>query len=218
MNQVRPQAPVPPPSLPQNQRWILGLTGGIATGKSTVATYLTERYGWPVLDADLYARQAVAVGSAGLAAIATRYGADILQPDGQLNRRRLGEIIFQDPQEKTWLEQQIHPFVRQRFDQESQGYPPQQPLVYAIPLLFEAQLTGLVSTIWVVACDPDQQQQRLIQRDHLSPTQAQQRIDSQMPLADKCDQADVVLDNSCDRNALYRQIDHHIAKALGRSA
>lgn len=218
MSQPRPQSPTPSSPSSQHQRWILGLTGGIATGKSTAATYLADRHGLPVLDADIYAREAVAVGSAGLAAIATRFGTDILLPDGQLNRRRLGEIIFQDPREKTWLEQKIHPFVRQRFDQVSQTYPPQQPLVYAIPLLFEAQLTGLVSEVWVVACDPAQQLQRLIQRDHLSPNQAQQRIDSQMPLADKCAQADVVLDNRCDRSHLQHQIDHHIARALGRSA
>jgi dephospho-CoA kinase len=94
---------------------IIGLTGGIATGKSTVSDYLAQHHGLPVLDADLYAREAVAPGQAILKAIAQRHGPTLLHGDGTLNRPALGKIIFTDPAEKHWLEQQIHPFVRRRF-------------------------------------------------------------------------------------------------------
>jgi dephospho-CoA kinase len=186
---------------------IIGLTGGIATGKSTVSEYLQARHGIPVLDADQYARQAVALGSPILAAIARRYGPAILQPDGRLDRARLGEIVFQEAAEKRWLEQQIHPFVRQQFAQAMVALAECPIVVQAIPLLFEANLTNQVTEIWVVACSEAQQQQRLMARNQLTADQAQARIQSQMPLAQKIAQADVVLDNSADLDALFRQVD-----------
>ncbi len=189
------------------ERRIIGLTGGIATGKSTVSDYLASRYGLPVLDADVYAREAVAKGSEGLSAIAHRYGPDILLPDGTLNRPRLGQIIFNDITEKEWLEQQTHPFIRTRFKEVSDSFPPNQTLVYSIPLLFESNLTHLVTEIWVVTCEATQQKQRLIARNHLSPEDAQSRMDAQMALKDKCALADHVLDNSTNKDDLYFQID-----------
>jgi dephospho-CoA kinase len=192
---------------PAPQRRIIGLTGGIATGKSTVSDYLANRYELPVLDADVYAREAVAKGGGILGAIAHRYGPEVLLPDGTLNRPRLGQIIFNNSAEKKWLEQQIHPFVRARFKEISASFPPNQTLVYSIPLLFEANLTHLVTEIWVVTCTATQQKERLITRNHLSPENAQSRIDSQMTLGKKCELADCVLDNSDSKDNLYSQID-----------
>ncbi|PSN16513.1 dephospho-CoA kinase [filamentous cyanobacterium CCP5] len=185
---------------------IIGLTGGIATGKSTAADYLGQHHGLPVLDADIYAREAVGMESPILAAIADRYGNQILLPDGSLNRAALGEIIFNDPAEKGWLEQQIHPYVRQRFA-EAMAELDAPLVVHAIPLLFEADLTDQVGEIWVVICSADQQLQRLMARNQLSQAQAQARIASQMSLEEKAARADRVLDNSGDRLHLYRQID-----------
>lgn len=186
---------------------IIGLTGGIATGKSTVADYLSTHHGLPVLDADVFAREAVAVGSPILTAIAVRYGSEILQADGSLNRQHLGDIIFPDPAERHWLEQQIHPYVRSQFEQAAARLPPDQTVVYAIPLLFEANLTRLVSEIWVVTCSDTQQQARLMARNALSAEQAQARIQSQMSLAEKARLADVVLTNTSTREALWAQVD-----------
>lgn len=186
---------------------IIGLTGGIATGKSTVSRYLEDIHQIPVLDADVYARQAVTVGSPVLAAIVERYGDRILNPDGSLNRGQLGEVVFHDPQEKGWLEQQIHPVVRQCFQAAMADLTEVPIVVQAIPLLFEAGLTDQVTEIWVVACTPDQQRQRLMARNGLSLEQAKARIASQMPLAEKVALADVVLDNSGDVDALLRQVD-----------
>ncbi|MFK8182619.1 MAG: dephospho-CoA kinase [Phormidesmis sp.] len=190
-----------------SKRRIIGLTGGIATGKSTVSDYLAQRYQLPVLDADVYSREAVAKGSDILQAIAHRYGPDILLPDETLNRVALGQIIFTNPREKHWLEQQVHPFVRAKFKTVTAASPPEQTLVYAIPLLFEANLTHLVSEIWVVFCTASLQKTRLMARNQLSAADAQSRIDAQIPLEQKCDRADFVLDNSGSKANLFTQID-----------
>ena len=195
------------PDLTRNNRKIIGLTGGIASGKSTVSDYLTSRHGLPVLDADVYSREAVQKGGEILGAIAHRYGPEILNPDGTLDRPKLGTIIFNNNAEKQWIEQHIHPFVRSRFTTNSATFPPTQPLVYAIPLLFEANLTHLVTEIWVVYCTPQQQQTRLMARNQLSASGAQIRIEAQMPLKEKCGLADCTLDNTHGKEMLFEQID-----------
>ena len=185
---------------------LIGLTGGIGTGKTTVSNYLAEKYGLPVLDADVYAREAVANDSPILEAIFTRYGDKIILPDQRLDRQALGEIIFNDSTEKKWLESQIHPYVSDRFNQElSQSK--SNIIILAIPLLFEAQLTDLVTEIWVVSCDLSWQISRLQQRNGLTRQQAQARIASQLPLAEKVAAADFVLDNNADLTHLYLQVD-----------
>ena len=184
----------------------IGLTGGIATGKTTVSNYLAAKYHLPVLDADIYAREAVAKDSPILEAIFTRYGDGVMLSDRSLNRASLGEIVFNNPTEKQWLESQIHPYVRDRFEQELQRLP-NTTIVLAIPLLFEAKLTDTVSEIWVVSCDRSLQIARLQQRNNLTIQQAEARIDSQMPLAEKIAAADVVLDNNADLAHLFAQVD-----------
>lgn len=210
---------------------LIGLTGGISTGKTTVSNYLAKTYQLPIWDADLYAREAVSVGSPVLNAIVNHYGSNILLSDGNLNRQQLASIIFADPSEKTWLEQQIHPFVLNCFVKNIQQLqsekirssspePRQLPdAVLVIPLLFEAKMTDLVTEIWVVYCPPEQQKLRLIQRENstlkssLTSEEAQARIDSQMPLPQKCQLADIVLDNSSTPEALFQQIDQAIQQA-----
>jgi dephospho-CoA kinase len=187
---------------------IIGLTGGIATGKTTVSNYLAQRV--QVMDADVLAREAVGSDSKILLALVKRYGSQLLDSSGTLNRAKLAEIIFQDGSEKRWVESMIHPYVRQRLS-SSKAHATASTLVMVIPLLFEADMTDLVSEIWVVACPPDLQLTRLIRRNSLTATEAQARIDSQMPLEQKCAQADVVLNNQGDLEALYLQVD----QALG---
>ena len=189
------------------QRRIIGLTGGIATGKSTASDYLFQHHKLPVLDADVYARQAVAKGSRILDAIAYRYGYQILLSEGTLDRAQLGKIIFKDSKEKKWIEQQIHPFVRDKFKSATESFSPLQTLVYSIPLLFEVNLTHLVTETWVITCQSFQQKQRLMHRSGLSASDAQSRIDAQMDLEDKCQLADYVLDNSAEIALLHKQID-----------
>jgi dephospho-CoA kinase len=194
-------------------QFIIGLTGGISTGKTTVANHLAQKHQLPLFDADIYAREAVQVGSPILNTIAQKYGAEILLEDGSLNRPKLGQIIFNDINERRWVEQQIHPEVRQRFEavkaSESGNL-----LIFVIPLLFEAQMTDLVTEIWVVSCPVEQQLARLMQRDHLSEEQAKARIESQMSLIEKCQNADVVIENSSTREDLFLQVDVALKQAF----
>ncbi|MGL5075641.1 MAG: dephospho-CoA kinase, partial [Waterburya sp.] len=155
---------------------LIGLTGGIATGKTTVSNYLAAQYHLPVLDADVYAREAVAEDSPILQTVFQRYGDKVKLADASLDRSALGEIVFNDPQEKQWLESQIHPYVRDRFAQELSKIN-NNTIILSIPLLFEAQLTNLVTEIWVVSCDRSLQISRLQQRNSLTVKQAQARID-----------------------------------------
>jgi dephospho-CoA kinase len=198
-----------------NRSHIIGLTGGIGMGKTTVSRYLTDRYHLPILDADIYAREAVLPDSPILAQIVDRYGREMLQPDGSLDRRRLGEIVFQSASDRIWLEQQIHPYVRQRMTSESQRLA--DPIqVFVIPLLFEANLTHLVNIIWVVYCSESQQIERLMQREKLTMGQAQSRIKSQMPIQEKCDRADTILDNSATPAQLLAQVDQAVNQAIAK--
>ena len=185
---------------------LIGLTGGIATGKTTVSNYLAKQYNLPVLDADIYAREAVNKNSPILRTIFQRYGDQIRLSTGDLNRSALGDIIFNDVGEKQWLENQIHPFVRDRFTQEQQKIS-NDTIVLSIPLLFEANLTSLVTEIWVVICDRNLQISRLQQRNGLTSQQAEARIDSQMSIAQKATLADLVLTNNDKLTDLYAQIE-----------
>ena len=194
---------------------LIGLTGGIATGKTAISNYLADTYKFPILDADIYAREAVHPGSPILNSIVERYGASILLSDGNLNRPELGNIIFCNPTERQWLEQQIHPYVRQRLVEATQSYISQLSLVstntltlvLVVPLLFEANMTDLCTEIWVVYCSPSMQLERLIKRDGLTCDRANARIQTQLPLDQKCQKADVVLDNSSTLHSLLSQVD-----------
>ena len=183
----------------------IGLTGGVGTGKSTVSRYLAQNYQVPILDADLYAREAVEPRSPILAEIFGRYGYRVQMPDETLDRKALGEIIFHDPQEKRWLEGKIHPYVRYCFDRELNQITA-NTVVLVIPLLFEAKMTDLVTEVWVVRCSWQEQIQRVMKRDHLDEQQAIARINNQYPLESKVAAADVILDNS-SLDTLYKQID-----------
>ena len=188
---------------------LIGLTGGIATGKTTVSNYLAQKYHLPILDADIYAREAVAPGSFILENIFKRYGDRIKLTNDRLDRTALGEIIFNDPHEKQWLENQIHPFVRDRFNRELERIK-NFTVVLSIPLLFEAELTDIVTEIWVVSCDRELQITRLQQRNGLTPEQALTRINNQLPLFQKVASADVVINNNSSLKNLYTQIDRAI--------
>ena len=165
----------------------IGLTGGIATGKSTVGQLLQEHHGLPVLDADHFAREALAPGTEAARAVLERYGT--------LDRPALGHIVFGDPAERHWLEQLVHPLVRQRFDEELALMANQPAVVLMIPLLFEAGLEGLCSEVWLVDCDKRQQLARLMARNGLNQTEAQGRINAQWPLERKRLLADLTISN-----------------------
>ncbi len=184
----------------------IGLTGGIATGKSSAARLLEQRHGLPVLDADLYARQALEPGQPGTQAVLQRFGTGVVSSSGVVDRRALGAIVFSNPDQRRWLEQLVHPIVRQRFDQELMRLDTKPAVVLMIPLLFESGLEALCSETWLVDCDESQQLQRLMARDQLSAAEAQARVNAQWPLAKKRPLADVLISNRSDTAALSAQL------------
>ncbi|MBD2103195.1 dephospho-CoA kinase [Leptolyngbya sp. FACHB-261] len=193
--------------MPERPGRIIGLTGGVSTGKSTVSAYLSQRHQLPIIDADLLAREAVRPGSPVLQQIVERYGNSILLTNGELDRRRLGEIVFATMPERTWLEQQIHPYVRDQMQTQLARLATCPLAVLVVPLLFEARMDDLATETWVVFCPEPMQLQRLMNRDQLDAAQAQARIAAHMPLAQKVAHADVVLWNQGALEDLYSQVD-----------
>ena len=185
----------------------IGLTGGIATGKSSAARLLEQRHGLPVLDADLYARQALEPGQPATEAVLERFGPGVVSSGGVVDRRALGAIVFNNQDERRWLEQLVHPIVRQRFDQELVQLDTKPAVVLMIPLLFESGLEALCSETWLVDCDESQQLQRLMARDQLNEAEAQARMNAQWPLARKRPLADVLISNRGDAAALNAQLE-----------
>ncbi|WP_163581592.1 dephospho-CoA kinase [Gracilibacillus saliphilus] len=177
---------------------IIGLTGNIATGKSTISNMIQEKYLIPVIDADIVSREVVEPGEQALEKIAVTFGEEILLEDGTLNRKLLGSIIFQDQSKREQLNAIVHPAVRKRMISKKeellqQGY---QSIVMDIPLLFENNLTYLVEKTIVVYTTEDVQLQRLIERNDLTVKEARNRMNSQMNIEEKRELADAVIDNS----------------------
>lgn len=195
----------------------IGLTGGIATGKSTVARLLCERHGVPVLDADRFAKDALAPGSEAAQAVLRRYGAAVCadrSPEDPpfLDRAALARIVFADSGERRWLEQLVHPIVRSRFAAGLQVHAEAPVVALMIPLLFEAGLEALCSEIWVVDCGSQEEQLRRLQaRDGISIAEALSRLEAQWPMAAKLARADVVIHNCGTKEDLIAQMDDALA-------
>jgi dephospho-CoA kinase len=188
----------------------VALTGGIATGKTYVATRLREA-GVPVIDADALAREVVAPGTPGLAAIVERFGDDILTSEGTLDRARLGEIVFRDDTARKHLEAIVHPAVRQRIDDFFGRLAASTPFAVAdIPLLFETGRPQEFDKVIVVAAEPETQIARIMARDHLSREQAERRLAAQLPIASKLDKADYVIHT----DGTYAETDNQVAATL----
>lgn len=176
---------------------IIGLTGGIATGKSAVACYLEEQ-GAVVIDADKLAREAVRPGSRPLERIVALFGGDMLLPDGSLDRKRLGRVVFADVNKRRQLEEIMHPEIRRLAEERigslaAEGH---RVVFYVAPLLIESGASDRVDEIWVVTVRPDVQRERLMARDGIGREEAERIIASQMPLAEKERHGRIVIDNS----------------------
>ena len=176
---------------------IIGLTGGIASGKSTVSNWLISQ-GYPVIDADIAARRVVEPGMPALREITEAFGRDILLEDGTLDRKKLGAIIFSDEEKRQTLNAIVHPAVREWMRQEterafSEGA---SVVIMDIPLLFESKLTHMVEETVLVYVSMETQLKRLMDRDGYSEADALARIHAQMPIDDKRKLADYIIDNN----------------------
>jgi dephospho-CoA kinase len=187
---------------------VVGLTGGIASGKSTVARAFIER-GIPVIDADQLAREVVAPGSAGLAAIVQTFGEEVLLPDGSLDRKRLGARVFADRALLPQLNAIVHPLVArlsaERIAAIDEGTVPYA--IYEAPLIVETGLHRSMRALIVVALEVSLQIERVMKRDGLDLAEAENRIKAQAPLSKKLEAADYVIDNDQDLSTLFQRVD-----------
>ena len=187
---------------------LAGLTGGIATGKSTVSAMFTH-LGCRVTDADQLARDVVVPGQPAHAAIVKEFGAEMLQPDGYLDRKRLGAVVFSDPERRKRLEAITHPAIRTRWDRILRVYEEESfagVVFWDAALLYETGGARLMEKMVVVFTDPETQLARLMARDGCPEVEARARIASQMPVAEKAKLADYVVDNSGSRAETERQV------------
>ncbi|MBO1580833.1 dephospho-CoA kinase [Bacillus sp. XF8] len=175
---------------------VIGLTGGIASGKSTVSQMFRDLH-IPVIDADIIAREVVEQGKEAYKEIVEVFGEEILQADGELDRPKLGSIVFHNEEKRLRLNKIVHPAVRKEMNVQKDMYIKEgvQAVVLDIPLLFESKLTTLVDQILVVAVAPSTQLERLMKRNGFIEKEAKARIDSQMSLAEKVTLADKVIYN-----------------------
>jgi dephospho-CoA kinase len=192
---------------------VFGLTGGIGSGKSTAAELLRQ-HGVPVVDADELAREVVAPGTVGLTEVVEAFGADVLGPDGALDRKRLGARVFSDPEARKRLNSITHPLVRQlsqvRFTEL--GASGVELAAYDVPLLFEVGLDAVLRPVVLIAAREATQLARIRARDGLSEADARARIAAQLPLEEKRRRADYVLENDGTLESLDAQVSALVSK------
>lgn len=186
---------------------LVGLTGGIASGKSTVAAILC-RLGASIINADELAREVVQPGEDAWKEILETFGPDILHEDKTLNRKKLRKIVFENPAARKKLEGIIHPRVRALAERRIRELAKAgcSVIVYEVPLLFEAQIHLWLRPVILVACNIETQKKRLLQRDHVTEIQAQQHLDAQMSLEEKRKLADYIIENDGDLQELEQKV------------
>lgn len=189
----------------------IALTGGIATGK----TYVSDRLraaGVPIVDADILAREVVALGTPALAAIRQRFGPDVIRRDGTMDRVRVGQIIFKDKRARQDLEAIIHPAVQKAIDKYFAALPKKTPFAVAdIPLLYETGREAQFSDVIVVACPRAMQLSRVMERNQLSKEDAERRLAAQWPIEKKVEKATYVIKTDGTFDETNAQVDKLIA-------
>ncbi|KAG8824620.1 hypothetical protein FRC19_001406 [Serendipita sp. 401] len=200
---------------------VVGLTGGIASGKSTVSRLLSSKHQFPVIDADVLARKVVEPGTPAHAKIVQYFGTGVLLQDGsqQLDRKRLGDVIFRDEQKRKVLNGIVHPAVRWAMLRAVVGcwLRGESVCILDIPLLIETKLWKMVGWVVLVYCSKEIQLRRLMDRDGIPVSAAQDRIASQMLLSDKVEYADRIIDNSSGLVELERQVDELAASLRAKA-
>ena len=180
----------------------IGITGGIASGKTIVGNFLFQAKKWPILDSDLYAHEALKLNSSISRKVLLRFGDQIVQQttisSKAINRKALAKIIFKNDIEKEWLEGIIHPFVNKRIEEELEKFQLNAVILLIIPLLFEKNYTNLCSEVLYIDCSRIKQIERLKTRDNLSDELANQRIDAQWKNSFKKQFADHIINNCND--------------------
>ena len=192
-----------------NQRRI-GLTGGIASGKTTITNYIKKYKNIPILDADNFSRDLIKPNTYGYKKILDYFGNKIIDnknnSERSINRKLLRNIIFKDSESKEWIEKLLHPLIKEKMIEEFSQYKSTQTLVLVIPLLFEAKFEDICTEIWLVKCPRETQKKRVMVRDKISEKEAYESINLQLSFEEKRKFSDVILDNSDDQNKWIKTI------------
>ena len=197
-----------PLKLLSNQRRI-GLTGGIASGKSTITDYIKTNKKIPILDADNLSRELIKPNTFGYKKILDNFGNQIIDKyssEKQINRKILKKIIFKDEKNREWINKLLHPLIKEKMIKECNQYKNNKVILLVVPLLFEAKFEDLCTEIWLVKCKEEEQIKRLVKRDKISKQEACTIIKFQMNFEAKTKLSDVILDNSDKTNQWINKI------------
>lgn len=193
---------------------IIGLTGGIATGKSTAADYLKKK-GAKIIDADQISHKITQKGEKGWELIINKFGEDILREDRELDREKLGEIVFSDSKKRKELEYLLHPLIIAEMKEKAYDYLKKNKIViFEVPLLFETGLDLFCDQVWVISASEATQIKRLKKRNNLNQSEAKKRINSQLSIKEKEDKADLVIENNSTIKELKKNLDLQWNKVL----
>ena len=200
------------PKLNNKQRRI-GLTGGIASGKSTIANYIKKYRDIPILDADQYSKELIKPKSNSYKKVLAYFGPQIVDEyssENAINRALLKKIIFENSIHRTWIQNLLHPLIKEKMIEKCNQFEKNKILLLVIPLLFEAKFTDLCTEIWLVKCPRELQKKRLMKRDKISNNEAEKIINLQLNFEDKSKFSDVILDNSDDQKLWVNTIQKHL--------
>ena len=182
----------------------IGLTGGIASGKTTITNYIRKHKNIPILDADKLSRELIKPNTYGYKKILDYFGNKIIDNENnskkEINRKILRNIIFKHSESKAWIEKLLHPLIKEKMKEECNQYTNNQTILLVIPLLFEAKFEDICTEIWLVKCPKELQKNRLITRDKISEKEAYELINFQLSFEEKRKFSDIILDNSDNQN------------------
>ena len=194
----------------KNKQRRIGLTGGIASGKTTIANYIRKYKNIPILDADNLSRELIKPNTYGYKKILDYFGNKIIDKksnaEGSINKKLLRNIIFKNSESKEWIEELLHPLIKEKMIEECNQYKNNQTIVLVIPLLFEAKFEDICTEIWLVKCPKEIQRKRLMKRDEISEKEAEDFINLQLTFEEKRKLSDIILDNSDDQNKWIKTI------------
>ena len=188
----------------KNKQRRIGLTGGIASGKTTITNYIRKHKNIPILDADNLSRELIQPNTYGYKKILDYFGNKIIDNQNNseklINRKLLRNIIFKNSESKEWIEKLLHPLIKEKMIEECSQYKNNETIVLVIPLLFEAKFEDICTEIWLVKCPKELQKKRLITRDKIREKEASETINLQFSFEEKRKLSDIILDNSDDQN------------------
>jgi len=198
----------------KNKQRTIGLTGGIASGKTTITNYIRKHKNIPVLDADHFSRELIKPNTYGYKRILDYFGNKIIEnknkSEREINRKLLRKIIFKHSESKEWIEKLLHPLIKEKMIKECSRFTNNQTILLVIPLLFEAKFEDICTEIWLVKCPKELQKKRLITRDKISEKEAYKSINLQLSFEEKRKFSDIILDNSDDQNKWIKTIREHL--------